>query len=136
MQGLRSAIHMQAPAHSLKFTRAAIKQALGASVEELFEEFEEQPVASGSIGQVYQAKLSAKGARNTGIDPGGPRPLTPCMLQPCQLTRPPAGSARAFSGRHCACCKSPCPYCRAIIRVSAANSCQASAAESSPFTHI
>lgn len=60
----------QAPAHSLKFTRAAIKQALGAPVEALFEEFEEVPVASGSIGQVYQAKLSAKGARNTGIDPG------------------------------------------------------------------
>ena len=39
-------------------------------MEELFEEFEEVPVASGSIGQVYQAKLSAKGARNTGIDPG------------------------------------------------------------------
>jgi len=39
-------------------------------VEELFEEFEEVPVASGSIGQVYQAKLSPKGARNTGVDPG------------------------------------------------------------------
>ena len=67
----------QAPAHSLKFTRAVIRQALGASVEELFEEFEEVPVASGSIGQVYQAKLSPKGARNTGIDPGshcGPWP--------------------------------------------------------------
>lgn len=52
-----------------------IRQALGASVEELFEEFEEVPVASGSIGQVYQAKLSPKGARNTGIDPGShPRP--------------------------------------------------------------
>ena len=47
-----------------------IRQAFGASVEELFEEFEEVPVASGSIGQVYQAKLSPKGARNTGIDAG------------------------------------------------------------------
>ena len=96
MQGLRSALHTQAPAHSLKFTRSAIEQALGASVEELFEEFEEQPVASGSIGQVYQAKLSAKGARNTGIDPGGWRLLTPYMLQPWQLTRPSAGRASAF----------------------------------------
>ena len=66
----RPASWLQAPAHSLKFTRAVIRQAFGASVEELFEEFEEVPVASGSIGQVYQAKLSAKGARNTGIDPG------------------------------------------------------------------
>ena len=69
---------LQAPAHSLKFTRAVIRQALGASVEELFEEFEEVPVASGSIGQVYQAKLSAKGARNTGIDPGSHRRPWPC----------------------------------------------------------
>ncbi len=61
----------QAPAHSLKFTREVIKLAFDASVEELFEEFEEVPVASGSIGQVYKAKLSVKGARNTGIDPGG-----------------------------------------------------------------
>jgi hypothetical protein len=60
----------QAPAHSLKFTREVIKQAFGASVEELFDEFEEVPVASGSIGQVYKAKLTPKGARNTGIDPG------------------------------------------------------------------
>ena len=52
-------------------------------MEELFEEFEEVPVASGSIGQVYQAKLSAKGARNTGIDPGAasPRTCSPAALQ-------------------------------------------------------
>ena len=63
-------LQLQASAHGLKFTRNVIKQAFGASVEELFEEFEEVPVASGSIGQVYQAKLSPKGARNTGVDPG------------------------------------------------------------------
>lgn len=61
---------MQAPAHGLKFTRHAIQRAFDASVEDLFEEFDAVPVASGSIGQVYRAMLSDKGARNTGIDPG------------------------------------------------------------------
>ncbi|KAK9836261.1 hypothetical protein WJX81_000321 [Elliptochloris bilobata] len=63
-------LHTQAPAHSLGYTEAAVKRAFGASTDELFEDFPDAPVASGSIGQVYKAKLSAKGARNTGIDPG------------------------------------------------------------------
>jgi aarF domain-containing kinase len=54
----------------MKFTRKTIRQAFDASIEELFDEFEEVPVASGSIGQVYRARLSAQGARNTGIDAG------------------------------------------------------------------
>lgn len=61
---------MQAPAHGLKFTQHVIKRAFDASVEELFDEFDGVPVASGSIGQVYRAMLSEKGARNTGIDAG------------------------------------------------------------------
>ena len=91
---------MQAPAHSLKFTRSAIKQAFGASVEELFEEFEEVPVASGSIGQVYQAKLSAKGARNTGIDPGSAfYPLRTAFMQYGQVV----WQAQAFCSAKAAC---------------------------------
>ncbi|CAL8470433.1 g9975 [Coccomyxa elongata] len=63
-------LHTQAPAHGLSFTRHTIQRAFDASVDDLFDEFENIPVASGSIGQVYRAKLSAKGARNTGIDAG------------------------------------------------------------------
>ena len=63
---------MQAPAHSLSYTVAAVERAFGAPASELFDEFPEGPVASGSIGQVYKARLSAMGARNTGIDPGAP----------------------------------------------------------------
>ena len=61
----------QAPTHSLRFTKRAIAQAFDATVEELFDDFEATPLASGSIGQVYRARLSEKGARNTGIDAGG-----------------------------------------------------------------
>ena len=63
---------MQAPAHSLGYTVAAVERAFGAPAAELFDEFPDEPVASGSIGQVYKARLSAMGARNTGIDPGAP----------------------------------------------------------------
>lgn len=63
-------LQTKAPAHSLKHTRSAVLRSLGASVEDLFDEFEERPVASGSIGQVHRARLSAKGARNTGIEAG------------------------------------------------------------------
>ena len=63
---------MQAPAHSLGYTEAAVERAFGAPAAELFDDFPAEPVASGSIGQVYKARLSAKGARNTGIDPGAP----------------------------------------------------------------
>lgn len=59
----------------MKFTRKTIKQAFDANIEDLFDEFEEKPVASGSIGQVYRARLSTKGARNTGIDAGVPQEI-------------------------------------------------------------
>jgi predicted unusual protein kinase regulating ubiquinone biosynthesis (AarF/ABC1/UbiB family) len=36
--------------------RAILEQDLGASIESLFEEFDEEPVAAASIGQVYRAK--------------------------------------------------------------------------------
>ncbi|KAL0040620.1 hypothetical protein WJX77_012568 [Trebouxia sp. C0004] len=60
-------LHTQAPVHSLHFTRSAIAQAFPGSVDELFEQFDEQPVASGSIAQVYKARLSRKGALHTGM---------------------------------------------------------------------
>lgn len=37
---------------------------------ELFESIETKPVASGSIGQIHRAVLSAKGAAMTGEPPG------------------------------------------------------------------
>ncbi|KAK9808945.1 hypothetical protein WJX72_006758 [[Myrmecia] bisecta] len=64
------AMQTRAPAHSLDYTQKAIQRAFGVSVSQLFSKFEEQPTASGSIGQVYKAVLSSKGARNTGMEPG------------------------------------------------------------------
>lgn len=62
---------LQAPAHALPFTEAAVRQAFGFGVADLFSSFEPQPVASGSIGQIHRAVLSDTGARLTGMEPGG-----------------------------------------------------------------
>ena len=42
----------------------------GLPVGELFEQFEAEPVASGTIGQIHRAVLGARGARNTGCPEG------------------------------------------------------------------
>lgn len=46
-----------APQHSMEQTRAMIAQSFGRQIEEIFEEFGTEPVASGSIAQVYKARL-------------------------------------------------------------------------------
>ncbi|KAL3699967.1 hypothetical protein R1sor_017989 [Riccia sorocarpa] len=52
-----SKLHMQAPAHSFKLTRRTCEKAFRARLEDIFEEFSEEPVASGSIAQVHRAIL-------------------------------------------------------------------------------
>ncbi|KAL5549017.1 hypothetical protein UlMin_004248 [Ulmus minor] len=50
-------LHTKAPTHSFSFTRKSIERAFGRKLPEIFETFEEEPVASGSVAQVYQATL-------------------------------------------------------------------------------
>lgn len=52
-----SKLHAAAPAHNFAQTRTTIEGAFGRKLDEIFEEFEEKPVASGSIGQVHKAVL-------------------------------------------------------------------------------
>lgn len=61
------------PADSPEVVRATIEAELGESVEEIFDDFEDQPVASASIGQVHRAKLKtgervAVKVRHAGIE--------------------------------------------------------------------
>ena len=49
-----------APAHSLAFTKRQIKKELGAPLEQVFEYFSPRPIASGSIAQVYKARLNGQ----------------------------------------------------------------------------
>jgi len=52
--------HLQAdvPGDPPEKVRATIESELGRPVEEVFDEFEEQPIASASIGQVHRARLT------------------------------------------------------------------------------
>ncbi|RWW86768.1 hypothetical protein BHE74_00004440 [Ensete ventricosum] len=50
-------LHTKAPAHSFAYTRKSIEKAFGRKLSDVFENFEEEPVASGSIAQVHRASL-------------------------------------------------------------------------------
>lgn len=50
-------LQTKAPAHSFSFTQKSIEKAFGRKLPEIFERFDEEPVASGSVAQVYKATL-------------------------------------------------------------------------------
>ncbi|EXB67452.1 hypothetical protein L484_009532 [Morus notabilis] len=50
-------LHTKASAHSFSFSKKSIKSAFGCKLPEIFDLFEEQRVASGSVAQVHQATL-------------------------------------------------------------------------------
>ncbi|XVE51235.1 hypothetical protein DITRI_Ditri02bG0023700 [Diplodiscus trichospermus] len=52
-----SELHSKAPEHSFAYTKKTIERAFGRKLSEIFEGFEEEPVASGSIAQVHRASL-------------------------------------------------------------------------------
>ncbi|KAJ8629070.1 hypothetical protein MRB53_022393 [Persea americana] len=50
-------LHTKAPVHNFAYTKKMIEKAFGRKLSEIFEEFEEVPVASGSVAQVHRASL-------------------------------------------------------------------------------
>ncbi|KAI5061072.1 hypothetical protein GOP47_0023577 [Adiantum capillus-veneris] len=50
-------LHSNAPSHKFSYTVKSIERASGKTLHEIFMDFEEKPVASGSIAQVYKATL-------------------------------------------------------------------------------
>ncbi len=61
-----------APAHPAAQTVTAVERAFNSPISQLFEHFEMQPVASGSVAQIHVARLSARGAElvGGGLQPG------------------------------------------------------------------
>jgi len=55
-----SCLRSTAPSHTSAESRQILQKDLGREVEELFEAFEDKPVASGSVGQVHKARLRAE----------------------------------------------------------------------------
>lgn len=51
-------LQSSAPVHSWSYTKELVKQELGSPIEDVFHLFEETPIASGSIAQVYRAILN------------------------------------------------------------------------------
>ena len=72
---IMSSLHSNAPAHSLKITKATIERAFGRRFEDIFEEFQEKPLGVGAIAQVYKAKLKPDLAVVDDSDIAKPRTL-------------------------------------------------------------
>lgn len=56
-----SDLHDNAPVHSFKETRKEIRRAFGRSIEDIFESFDPEPLASGSVAQVHRAVYRKNG---------------------------------------------------------------------------
>jgi len=63
-----SKLRSDAPSHPLEVSREMLRDQLGHDIEELFDRFEDEPVASGSVGQVHRAQLRPEFALD---GPGG-----------------------------------------------------------------
>jgi predicted unusual protein kinase regulating ubiquinone biosynthesis (AarF/ABC1/UbiB family) len=50
----------KAPTHSFETTREYFRKSYGREIEDIFDEFDPVPVASGSVSQVYRAKYKGK----------------------------------------------------------------------------
>ncbi|XP_010927618.1 uncharacterized protein [Elaeis guineensis] len=50
-------LHSKAPAHSFAYTKKIVEKAFSRKLTDVFENFEEEPVASGSVAQVHRAFL-------------------------------------------------------------------------------
>ncbi len=61
--------------HSLEETRREMREAWGLELEDVFEEFDAVPVASGSVAQLHRARLKEQyamedGERNVAVKVG------------------------------------------------------------------
>ena len=55
-----SKLHSNGEAHSLHHTKRVISRAFGLDFDDIFEEFDSQPIGCGAIAQVYRARLKPK----------------------------------------------------------------------------
>jgi len=55
-----SKLHADSPVHSYEFTKLQIEKEFHATIDEIFEEFNPIPLASGSIAQVYKGRLNGE----------------------------------------------------------------------------
>lgn len=63
-------LQTKAPAHNMAHTEHMVRVAFGLPISALFSDFEAEPVASGTVGQIHRAVLGERGVRNTGMPVG------------------------------------------------------------------
>lgn len=56
-----------APVHTYKYTKQLVRESFGKEIKEIFSEFDAEPIASGSIAQVYRAKLVSDPTKNVAV---------------------------------------------------------------------
>eukprot|EP00951_Prasinocladus_malaysianus_P007341 scaffold52807_cov39-Prasinocladus_malaysianus.AAC.1 len=61
-------LQSSAPAHSFWYTKRVIERSLGMPIDQLFDTFEEQALASGSIGQVRGIPLCMRPCTHPNIN--------------------------------------------------------------------
>lgn len=76
-------LHSKAPAHGFDVTKRTIERAFGRKLPEIFEKFEEEPVASGSVAQIHRAVLRYR----------YPRQLTKPTLVAVKVRHPGVGES-------------------------------------------
>ncbi|KAI5197856.1 hypothetical protein AUEXF2481DRAFT_37953 [Aureobasidium subglaciale EXF-2481] len=69
MCAVMSALHSNAPAHTLHHTKKTIERSFGMAFDDIFDEFDEKPLGVGAIAQVYKARLKPDIAVSEDLDP-------------------------------------------------------------------
>jgi len=62
-----SQLRQDIPAHDLEHTREMVRESFGLDIEEMFEDFCPEPVASGTVAQVHRARLRQEYAEKANI---------------------------------------------------------------------
>ena len=83
-----TSLQANAPEHSWAYTEAQIQAELGKPVDEVFEYFSRKPIASGSIAQVYRARLNGRNVAVKVRHPHGSSPPLPPVLSPLLCPSP------------------------------------------------
>ncbi|KAH9044525.1 ABC1-domain-containing protein [Lactarius pseudohatsudake] len=91
-------MHSQGRPHSLAYTKQAIERVFRRPFDEVFEMFDETPIGSGAIAQVYRATLKQDLLPPSYFDPKrsskrGPRALAPVILPESKPSVPTAAVA-------------------------------------------
>ncbi|KAG6862132.1 hypothetical protein C0995_004214 [Termitomyces sp. Mi166 len=83
------ALHSQGTPHSIEHTKQVIERVFQRPFDEVFEEFDETPIGTGAIAQVYRATLKQDLIPPSYLGPRRPRKTPAAAIGPAILKDPP-----------------------------------------------